>query len=137
MFQNESKIFELQTRVRSGNELSIQPVSLIALQKSTVIQEQDVFPNVQCGLCGRTLTMSTLPVESLMDIHTLDNGTLSYSGLCIDLLDILMEQLNFTYVIFFLKIYFEPPKFYHLISLFVFICQLVNNQKFKIVIVTG
>ncbi|KAK7471511.1 hypothetical protein BaRGS_00035850 [Batillaria attramentaria] len=57
-----------------------------------------VFPNHKYGLGGRTLRMVTIPWPPFVVRNEDENGTW-YSGLCIDVLEYIARDLNFTYVI--------------------------------------
>ncbi|KAK7471498.1 hypothetical protein BaRGS_00035837 [Batillaria attramentaria] len=63
-----------------------------------ILTTDNVFPNTKNGLGGRTLRMTTLVWDPLIIRHQNENSTW-YTGLCIDLLQYVARQYNFTYVI--------------------------------------
>ncbi|KAK7471497.1 hypothetical protein BaRGS_00035836 [Batillaria attramentaria] len=58
----------------------------------------DVFPNGKNGLAGRTLKMATMVWDPFVIRHQNENRTW-YTGFCIDLLEYIARDYNFTYVI--------------------------------------
>ncbi|KAL3861014.1 hypothetical protein ACJMK2_007107 [Sinanodonta woodiana] len=57
----------------------------------------DIFPNIKYKFNKRKLTVSTLEQYPFIIKTTDPNGTITYEGLCIDLLNELADMLNFTY----------------------------------------
>ncbi|XP_070179415.1 uncharacterized protein [Littorina saxatilis] len=55
---------------------------------------QEIFPNIKFGLNNRTFVVATLPWPAFVE-RTEDGG---YEGLCVDLLNQLKVNLNFSYV---------------------------------------
>ncbi|KAL3860943.1 hypothetical protein ACJMK2_007038 [Sinanodonta woodiana] len=72
------------------------PVGYVDITGNVAIYS-DIFPNIKYKFNKRKLTVSTIEQYPFVFKKTDPNGTITYDGLCIDLLKELADMLNFTY----------------------------------------
>ncbi|KAL3861015.1 hypothetical protein ACJMK2_007108 [Sinanodonta woodiana] len=72
------------------------PVGYVDIAGKVAIYS-DIFPNTKYKFNKRKLTVSTIEQYPFVFKKTDPNGTITYDGLCIDLLKELADMLNFTY----------------------------------------
>ncbi|KAK7468196.1 hypothetical protein BaRGS_00036557 [Batillaria attramentaria] len=89
--------------VRHGGASTREFQSATVLTSQNDVIVNDSFPNVRHKFNNRTLTVATKVWPPFVIVSNGTNGTLEYTGLCMDMLRELSLYLNFSYVLV------EPP----------------------------
>ncbi|KAK3755334.1 hypothetical protein RRG08_026064 [Elysia crispata] len=99
---NSDDLFVLTTLLYKTGRRELAAVGSV-LQNWTLHLQQDVFPNIKFGFNERLFVITTTPWKPYVYRHKDENGTVSFTGFCIDMAEELSRTLNFTIR------YTEPP----------------------------
>ncbi|KAJ8309944.1 hypothetical protein KUTeg_011809 [Tegillarca granosa] len=90
---------------KHGRELTT--VGKVDMKGKLFLQQSDIYPNIHYGFNTRKFIVTTLAWPPFVK-KVKHNGTIIYSGFCIDLLKELATTLNFTYLTILLGVCYLP-----------------------------
>lgn len=93
--------YRIDTLMWTDSGRNFNNVGYVSKQGEVVVYA-DLFPNTKYGYNGRLFQVSTLHYEPFV-VKEVKNGSVTYGGICMELLQELARTLNFTYKIT------EPP----------------------------